>query len=73
MHLVAATDADALGQARRLAVLLGQQETVDVDMVIGPRGVSLAGGHDFLAVGGWELGRGLGGVASGVPATAQCR
>ena len=30
-------------------------------------------GHDSLAVGGRELGRGLGDAASGVPATAQCR
>ena len=29
--------------------------------------------HDPLAVGGRELGRGLGDAASGVPATAQCR
>ena len=41
VHLVAATDADALGQARRLAVLLGRQGTVDVDLVAGQEGADL--------------------------------
>jgi hypothetical protein len=39
----------------------------------GARCVLLPDGHDSLAGGGWELGRGLGDAASGVPATAQCR
>ena len=33
----------------------------------------LSGDHGSLAVGGRELGRGLGDASSGVPATAQCR
>ena len=37
------------------------------------RSLTLPGGHDSLAVGGRELGRGSGDAASGVPATAQCR
>jgi acetyl-CoA/propionyl-CoA carboxylase carboxyl transferase subunit len=41
VHLVAATDADALGQARRLATLLGQQGAVDVDQVAGQDGAEL--------------------------------
>ncbi len=41
VHLVAATDADALGQARRLAVLLGDQGAVDVDLVAGQDGAEL--------------------------------
>ena len=40
----------------------------------GPAGCVLRpDGHGSLAVGGWELGPGLGDVASGAPATAQCR
>jgi hypothetical protein len=39
----------------------------------GAQCVELPDGHDSLAVGGRELGRGLGDIASGVPATAQCR
>jgi acetyl-CoA/propionyl-CoA carboxylase carboxyl transferase subunit len=41
VHLVAATDADALSQARRLALLLGEQGTVDVDLVAGQDGAEL--------------------------------
>ena len=41
VHLVAATDADALGQARRLATLLGQQGAVDLDQVTGQDGAEL--------------------------------
>lgn len=41
VHLVAATDADALGQARRLAVLLGEQGAVDVGLVAGQDGAEL--------------------------------
>ncbi len=41
VHLVAATDADALSQARRLALLLGEQGTVDVDLVAGQEGAEL--------------------------------
>jgi hypothetical protein len=40
---------------------------------LGARFVLLPEGHDSLAVGRRELGRGLGDAASGVPATAQCR
>jgi acetyl-CoA/propionyl-CoA carboxylase carboxyl transferase subunit len=41
VHLVAATDADALSQARRLALLLGEQGTADVDLVAGQDGAEL--------------------------------
>jgi acetyl-CoA/propionyl-CoA carboxylase carboxyl transferase subunit len=41
VHLVAATDADALSQARRLALLLGEQGTVDVDLVASQEGADL--------------------------------
>ena len=41
VHLVAATDADALSQARRLALLLGEQGAVDVDLVAGQDGAEL--------------------------------
>ena len=41
VHLVAATDADALSQARRLALLLGEQGTVDLDLVAGQEGAEL--------------------------------
>jgi acetyl-CoA/propionyl-CoA carboxylase carboxyl transferase subunit len=41
VHLVAATDADALSQARRLALLLGEQAAVDVDLVAGQDGAEL--------------------------------
>src|SRR5580698_4605342 len=41
VHLVAATDADALGQARRLALLLGEQGAVDADLVAGQDGAEL--------------------------------
>ncbi len=41
VHLVAATDADALSQARRLALLLGEQGTVDVGLVAGQEGAEL--------------------------------
>jgi len=40
VHLVA-TDADALSQARRLALLLGEQGTVDVDLIAGQEGAEL--------------------------------
>src|SRR5690348_15356424 len=39
----------------------------------GARGVASPDGHDCLSAGGREGGRGSGDVASGVPATAQCR
>jgi acetyl-CoA/propionyl-CoA carboxylase carboxyl transferase subunit len=35
VHLVAPTDADALRQARELALLLGQQQEMDLDLVTG--------------------------------------
>jgi acetyl-CoA/propionyl-CoA carboxylase carboxyl transferase subunit len=41
VHLVAATDADALSQARRLALLLGEQAAVDVDLVARQEGAEL--------------------------------
>jgi acetyl-CoA/propionyl-CoA carboxylase carboxyl transferase subunit len=41
VHLVAATDADALSQARRLALLLGEQAAVDVGLVAGQDGAEL--------------------------------
>jgi acetyl-CoA/propionyl-CoA carboxylase carboxyl transferase subunit len=41
VHLVAATDADALGQARRLALLLGEQGVVDADLLAGQDGAEL--------------------------------
>src|SRR5580693_747357 len=41
VHLVAATDADALGQARRLALLLGEQGAVDADLLAGQDGAEL--------------------------------
>jgi acetyl-CoA/propionyl-CoA carboxylase carboxyl transferase subunit len=41
VHLVAATDADALSQARRVALLLGEQAAVDVDLVAGQDGAEL--------------------------------
>ena len=41
VHLVAATDADALGQARRLALLLGEQGVVDADLLAGKDGAEL--------------------------------
>jgi acetyl-CoA/propionyl-CoA carboxylase carboxyl transferase subunit len=41
VHLVAATDADALSQARRLALLLGEQGKVDVDLVARQEGAEL--------------------------------
>ena len=36
VHLVTATDAEALSQARRVAVLLGDQRAVDLSQVAGP-------------------------------------
>jgi hypothetical protein len=48
--------------------MLGEQGTVNVDLGAGPGCVALAGGHD-LAVGGWELGWGLGGRGQRVPGT----
>jgi acetyl-CoA/propionyl-CoA carboxylase carboxyl transferase subunit len=41
VHLVAATDADALGQARRLALLLGEQGAVDAGLVARQHGADL--------------------------------
>jgi len=41
VHLVAATDADALGQARRVALLLGEQGVVDADLLAGKDGAEL--------------------------------